>query len=437
MNLLIVFRSYFKAFLDFTQIKINPVPIFKIGCKIGFHMRKLSKETQKFFYLSLIYFFSGLPFGFFYTFIPVFLRTEGISLVHIGLFSLASLPWSLRLLWAPLIDRYFNKTFWMGISLISIGIVILSLAFIPPQGITFFILLILLCFFSSVFDTAADGFVVEWIPSATLGKANGLRIAAYRLALITFGGGLVAVSHYLGFKSIFYLIFLVSLSIGLFLLLNPFLKHNLPKKTYSLKDQFILPIVEILKRKGVFTLLLFVFTYKIGDSLLGAMVYPFWVDRGFSRLEIGLVAGSIGSLLTILGSLLGGYLSSRWTAKKSLLTLGLFQAFSNLGYTFASISALPKETVYLASVIESFTGGLGTAAFVTFLTKLCQKEFSSTQYAVFSTLFSLSLTLSRSLSGVLTTYLGYTLFFGLTFLVSLPVFLLIPKVTQHLNSEGS
>jgi len=407
----------------------------KIGCKIGAYMKKTSTEAKKLFYLGFIYFFSGLPFGFFYTFIPVFLRTEGVSLVNIGLFSLASLPWSLRLVWAPFIDRYLHKSLWMGFSLVGIGVSVLFLSLVSPQDELFFSCLFLLCFFSSVFDTAADGFVVEWIAQEALGKANGLRIAAYRVSLIVFGGGLVAISHYLGFKPIFYLIFMIGLSVGSFLSLNPFLKHKISQKPHSLKEQFILPVKEILKRKGAFYLFLFVFSYKIGDSLLGAMVYPFWVDRGFSRLEIGMIAGTIGSLLTILGSLLGGYLSSQWTVKKSLLILGFFQAFSNLGYTLASIPTLPKQTVYLASIIESFTGGLGTAAFLTFLTKLCQKEFSATQYAVFSTLFSLSLTFSRSLSGFLTTYLGYTFFFGLTFLISLPAFLLIPKITKDLNSK--
>ncbi|MCU4138193.1 MAG: putative arabinose efflux permease AraJ [Thermodesulfobacteria bacterium] len=381
--------------------------------------------NKKLFYISFIYFFSGLPFGFFYTFIPVFFRTQGIDLKTIGLFSIAGLPWSLRLLFAPLIDRYFYKSFWMGISLIGISISITALSFFTPATLLFFLFLFFLTFFSTLFDTSADGFVVEWIPTKMLGKANGIRISAYRISLIIFGGGIVALSHYLDFKFIFYLLGIITFLAGFFLILNSFLKIN-PKKSYiSLSSQFIEPLKEILKREKAFILLLFVLTYKIGDALLGAMVYPFWVDRGFTRLEIGLISGTLGSIFTIIGSLLGGFLTSIWSIKTSLLALGFFQSISNIGYAIASLPQLPKETVYFASIFESFSGGLGTAAFLTFLTSLCKKEFSSTQYAVFSTLFSLSLTFSRSLAGYGASYLGYTYFFLITFFISLPPFLLI------------
>ncbi|RKX61549.1 MAG: hypothetical protein DRP34_05620 [Thermodesulfobacteriota bacterium] len=381
--------------------------------------------NKKLYYISFIYFFSGLPFGFFYTFIPVFFRTQGVDLKTIGLFSIAGLPWSLRLLFAPLIDRYFYKSFWMGISLIGISISITALSFFTPATLLFFLFLFFLTFFSTLFDTSADGFVVEWIPIKMLGKANGIRISAYRISLIIFGGGIVALSHYLDFKFIFYLLGIITFLAGFFLILNSFLKINPKKSHISLSSQFIEPLKEILKREKAFILLLFVLTYKIGDALLGAMVYPFWVDRGFTRLEIGLISGTLGSIFTIIGSLLGGFLTSIWSIKTSLLALGFFQSISNIGYAIASLQQLPKETVYFASIFESFSGGLGTAAFLTFLTSLCKKEFSSTQYAVFSTLFSLSLTFSRSLAGYGASYLGYTYFFLITFFISLPPFLLI------------
>ena len=381
--------------------------------------------NKKLFYISFIYFFSGLPFGFFYTFIPVFFRTQGIDLKTIGLFSIAGLPWSLRLLFAPLIDRYFYKSFWMGISLIGISISITALSFFTPATLIFFLFLFFLTFFSTLFDTSADGFVVEWIPTKMLGKANGIRISAYRISLIIFGGGIVALSHYLDFKFIFYLLGIITFLAGFFLILNSFLKINPKKSHISLSSQFIEPLKEILKREKAFILLLFVLTYKIGDALLGAMVYPFWVDRGFTRLEIGLISGTLGSIFTIIGSLLGGFLTSIWSIKTSLLALGFFQSISNIGYAIVSLQQLPKETVYFASIFESFSGGLGTAAFLTFLTSLCKKEFSSTQYAVFSTLFSVSLTFSRSLAGYGASYLGYTYFFLITFFISLPPFLLI------------
>ena len=396
----------------------------------------MDESRKKLFYLSLIYFFSALPFGFFYNFVPVFLRTKGTSLTTIGFFSLAGLPWSLRLLFAPLIDRYSFKTVWMGGALLLLATNIVLLSFFPPQSLLFFTFLTGISLASTLFDTSADGFVVEWIPSKELGKANGVRISAYRISLILCGGGAIALSQFLGFKPIFFILAGMCFITGLYLLLSRYLKVKVKKKEISLKSQFLEPFKELLSRQNAFWLLAFVFTYKIGDALLGAMVYPFWVDRGFSRLEIGLISGTLGSILTILGSLLGGYLSSVWSIAKALFVLGFAQSLSNLGYALASLPTMPKYAVYFASMFESFTGGLGTAAFLTFLTILCKKEFSSTQYAIFSTLFSLSLTLARTLAGVGATYLGYTWFFVLTFFVSLPAFLLIPKVTANIRQNS-
>ncbi len=385
---------------------------------------------KKFFYISFIYFFSGLPFGFFYNFIPVFFRSKGIDLETIGLFSIVGLPWSLRLFFAPFIDRYFYKSFWMGLSLINIGIVFFILSNLFPATLLFLIFVFFLTFFSAIFDTSADGFVVEWIPSEILGKVNGFRISAYRISLIVFGGGVVALSHYLEFELIFYILGTISFLSGIFLFLNNFLKVRYKDNFISFRFQFIGALKDIFKREKVFFILMLVLTYKLGDALLGAMVYPFWIDRGFNRLEIGLISGTLGSIFTIIGSILGGFLTNIWSIKKSLLILGFFQSISNLGYTIASLERFPKETVYFASLFESFSGGLGTAAFVTFLTKLCKREFSSTQYAVFSTIFSLSLTFSRSLSGYGASFLGYTYFFLFTFFISLLPFLLIPFLSQ-------
>jgi len=394
-------------------------------------------DRKKIFYISLIYFFSGLPFGFFYSFIPVYLRTKGVALTTIGFFSLAGLPWSLRLLFAPLIDKYSYKSVWMGGALLGLASSIFLLSIFPPACALFFAFLTCISLCSTFFDTSADGFVVEWVPSKDFGKANGVRISAYRVSLIVCGGGAIALSNFVGFKPVFYILAGMCGITGIYLIYSKYLRVKVKKEPLSISQQFIKPFKEILSREKVYWLLLFVFTYKIGDALLGAMVYPFWVDKGFSRLEIGLISGTLGSILTIGGSLLGGYLSSRWSLKKALFVLGFFQSLSNLGYALASLPTMPKYSVYFASMFESFTGGLGTAAFLTFLTILCKKEFSSTQYAIFSTLFSLSLTISRTLAGIGATYLGYTKFFVLTFFVSLPAFALIPIVTSSIPKEES
>jgi PAT family beta-lactamase induction signal transducer AmpG len=356
---------------------------------------------------------------------------QGVDLVKIGFFSSAGIFWSLKPLWAPLIDKYLYKSFWISIALFGIALSIGLLSLFSPESFLFFLFLFALTFFSALLDTALDGFIIDYISKEELGKANGLRISAYRVALIFSGGILVALSEFLNFKPIFIIFSLLCLFMALLVFLNGELRiKNSSSLNLNIIEQYLAPFKELLKREKIFIIFLFVALYKIGDALLGGMVYPFWVDRGFSRLEIGFISGTLGSLFTILGSLIGGYYTGKLGLKRALLIMGFLQALSNLGYTVVAYPELDRRWVYIASIIESFTGGLGTSAFLTFLTSLCKQNFSSSQYAIFSTLFSLTLVISRTLSGLGAKALGYFTFFGVTFLIALLPLILIPLILK-------
>jgi len=392
----------------------------------------MKSRFQSFTLVVIFYFFSGLPLGYFYTFLPVQLRAQGVELSTIGLISLAGLSWSLKPLWAPFMDRLLSRTLWMTIFALFLGVSFLILSLSTLEFSIFLIFLLFLTFFSSSFDTALDGWFIEAIPKGLQGQANGLRISSYRVALIVSGGLATALSQFI------YPNYIPALLGILFLALSP-IPVKFASTTLAIKEEgkiglsmFIDPFKDFLSRKSGLLTFIFVFTYKIGDALLGGMVYPFWVDRGFERAEIGLFAGTLGTILTIAGALVGGMITARVGLKKALFSLGLLQAFSNLGYTISALPNLPKETVYLASFIESFTGGLGTSAFITFLTSLCRKEVASSQYSILSMLFSLSTTLSRSLSGFLAEALGYAGFFLLSFFIALIPLALI----GHLGLNG-
>ncbi|MCS7199640.1 MAG: MFS transporter [Caldimicrobium sp.] len=386
----------------------------------------------RFFWVFYLYFFSGLPLGFFYTFLPVYFRFQGVDLVSIGLLSSASIFWSLKPLWAPLIDKYSQKKNWMAFSLLGISTTIFLLSLSNYDVSQLWLLLSLLTFFSALFDTALDGFIIDYIPPEKLASANGLRLSAYRIALIFSGGVLTAISEYLQFKFIFQILAFISLFAALLIITNKSLQvTSKPQKILSLKEQYLQPLKEIMEREKIVLIFLFIATYKVGDALLGGMIYPFWVDRGFSRLEIGLISGTLGSMLTIAGSLFGGFFVTKYGLRRSLLFLGFLQAFSNLGYTLVALPEIDKKWVYLASAIESLTGGMGTSAFVTFLTFNSKREFSSTQYALFSTLFSLTMTFSRTISGWGASQLGYFNFFGLTFLIALLPLPLVRAIVKN------
>ncbi|MCC6048346.1 MAG: MFS transporter [Thermodesulfobacterium sp.] len=400
------------------------------------YFENMKSRFQSFLLVIIFYFFSGLPLGYFYTFLPVQLRAQGVELSTIGLISLAGLSWSLKPLWAPFMDRLLSRTLWMAIFALLLGVNLLILSLSTLEFSIFLIFLLFLTFFSSSFDTALDGWFIEAIPKGVQGQANGLRISSYRMALIVSGGLATALSQFISpnyIPALFGILFLALFPIPL----------KFASTTSAIKEEgkiglsmFIEPFKDFLSRKSGLLILIFVFTYKVGDALLGGMVYPFWVDRGFERAEIGLFAGTLGTILTIAGALVGGMITARVGLKKALFFLGLLQAFSNLGYTVSALPNLPKETVYLASVVESFTGGLGTSAFITFLTSLCRKEVASSQYAILSMLFSLSTTLSRSLSGFLAEAFGYAGFFLLSFFIALIPLTFIRHLGLNGYSEG-
>ncbi len=406
----------------------------------AYHDSNEVPSFRKLLAVALLYLAEGLPFGFVYVALPVFLRTQGVDLVKIGLLSLTGFCWTAKPLWAPLIDRYGRKYHWMLLALVGIATCIFVLSLFPSRGVFLMLLVFVLCFFSATFDIAADGYTIEILSPHEVGPANGVRVAAYRVALILSGGGLVALSALTGILPAFFSLVLLLVIISAVILFWPTLHFPSPKGSLEKRDFLSLykaPLLDLWRRPYSWALIPFVLLFKVGDAMMGPMVYPFWVDRGFSRAEIGLVSGTLGTIFSILGSLVGGWLVKVFGIAKALWSLGALQAFSNLGYAYAALPGKGRVEVYAASVVESFTGGLGTAAFLAFLMRLCRKEMSASQYALLATLFSFSRTISGALSGFGAAKWGYATFFFYTFLAALPAFLLLPWVLRALPESAT
>ena len=403
----------------------------------------LSYRT-KMFVVCLLYFAEGVPFGFIYNTLSVYFRSHHMSLKSIGMLSLTGLAWSLKLLWAPLVDRYGKRFYWIVPSQLVIALCMLSILSVDPvnPGISIVIILAAMCFASATQDIAVDAYTIDILDEKELGMANGFRVSAYRVALIVAGGGLVALSDFFEWEAVFVGISITMALIALIVLFwrpchAPRIKTSESGASLSIIKQWIVPIKGILKKKNVWAVILFILLFKVGDSMMGSMVAPFWVDKGFTRTEIGLVSGTLGTIFSIIGSIVGGGLTTMWGIGRALWILGGFQAISNLGYAGAALPGVTKYAVYGASVFESFSGGLGTAAFLAFLMKLCDKHFSATQYALFSTIFSFSRSISGVLGGFGAEHFGYALFFFYTFLAACPAFALLPWVLPFIKQDSS
>ena len=190
-----------------------------------------------------------------------------------------------------------------------------------------------------------------------------------------------------------------------------------------------------LSRPGAIAVLLFILLYKLGDVSMGPMVKPFWLDSGLTIDEIALVSTTAGVGLSIAGALAGGWFTSRYGIFRALWLLGALQALSNLGYAGAAGVGGGRVAIYGASMVESFTGGLGTAAFLAFLMHVCEREHAATQYALLSALFGLTRSVSAPFTGFGADHFGYPTYFALTFLLAFPAYALLPWIQPWIHDR--
>jgi PAT family beta-lactamase induction signal transducer AmpG len=385
------------------------------------------------FWIAVLYFAEGLPFGIAYDVWPVFFRVHGVSLREIGLMSLLSLPWTWKLVWEPLVDRYGSRQHWITACLFVLGAT--TLAILPQDAshpsFLMWSLLLLFTTASATQDIAIDAYAVDVSTPKTIGSINGTRVSAARVALFVGGGGFLILADYTGWDLLWVALAIVFFALAAVAWLSP----RVPLETTE-RRHVLAPVLRWLLRWEMVPVVLFVLLFKVGDSTLGRMVKPFWVDRGYSLTEIGSISVTLGVVLTILGALAGGWIVNRIGIFRSLLWLGLAQLVSNLGYVVVAAVDLPRESIYVASMIESFTQGLGTAAFLSFLMNLCDKEHAATQYAILSALFALTRDVAGAFTGIGVESLGYAVFFAITTALALPALALLPLIRPRIREEA-
>ena len=390
------------------------------------------KKQKVLFWVAVLYFAEGLPFGIAYDVWPVYFRVHGVSLREIGLMSLLSLPWTWKLVWAPLVDRYGCRQHWITACLFVLGAT--SLAIMPQDAsqpsLAMWALLLLFTTASATQDIAIDAYAVDISTPKTLGSINGTRVSAARVAMLVGGGGFLVLADSTGWDLLWVALALIFFALALVAWMSPRVALD-----SSARRDAIRPVLRWVFRWQMVPVLLFVLLFKVGDSTLGRMVKPFWVDRGYSLTEIGAISVTLGVILTILGALAGGWIVDRIGIFRSLLWLGLAQLVSNLGYVLVAAVDLPRESIYAASMIESFTQGLGTAAFLSFLMNLCDKEHAATQYAILSALFALTRDVAGAFTGIGVESLGYAVFFALTTVLALPALAMLPLIKPRIR-EG-
>lgn len=361
---------------------------------------------------------SGAPYALATDVAPVWLRVEGAGLVAVGSMTLLTLPWTLKPLWAPWVDRVGTFGRWGAAALLLAAV---ASAWVPVAGPWWVAALLLLAVGGGTYDVAADGWLVAAVPESMRGRAAGLRVAGYRGALALAGGGLLVVGDQYGWETAFRVGagLLVCLAVAVGLLLDRTVPLHRPAPALG----------AWLRAPATLAALVFAVTYKLGDTAMLPMVRPFWLDAGLSPTDIGLLSAGVGSTLTALGAVLGGEVASRFSLRSSLLWLGTLQIASNAVYALVALAPV-RETVLIAGFFESLSAGLGAAPFVAFLMRATAGGDTATRFALFTGAVGLTRNLVGPVAGASVEALGYAPWFGVTCLVAVPGLWMARRVTS-------
>jgi PAT family beta-lactamase induction signal transducer AmpG len=365
--------------------------------------------------------------------LQAWMTEEGVDLSTIGLFALVGLPYTLKFLWAPILDRFTlpflgRRRGWLLVIQLTLMVALVWLGYSNPATDPWLLAAaaFLVTFFSASQDIVVDAYRREDLADEELGLGSSLYVNGYRVGMLLAGGGGLILADFISFREV-YLLMALSLSVGLMATLltrEPAVAEGTPK---TLRDAVILPFVEYFSRPEAWVFLLFILFYKVGDTMAAAMTTPFYLDIGFSKSEIGAVVKLFGFWATILGGLLGGVIMLRLGINRSLWIFGVLQAVSTAG--FAVLVLVGHELSWLAAVIafENLSGGMGTAAYVAFMASLTNRQFTATQYALLSSLMGIPRVVAAAPTGFMVESMGWGSFFISCALVAIPGLLLLQR----------
>jgi PAT family beta-lactamase induction signal transducer AmpG len=388
-------------------------------------------------------FSSGLPLYLLLNLVPAWLKTEGLSLKAIGAFALIQFPYTWKFVWSPFLDRFAlpllgRRRGWMALTMLLLLAAVAWLGTLSPThqlglviGLT-----ALIAFLSATLDIVLDAYRRELLPEIELGIGNAIHVNAYKLAGLVPGSLSLVLADHLPWSQVF-LITALFMAPGLVMTLlvkEPAAARGAPR---TLRDAVVEPFREFFGRHGVRSALVvlgFIFLYKLGDSLCTALATPFYLDMGFSKTEIGLVAKNAGLWPSVIGGILGGLWMVKLGINRALWVFGVVQWLAIFGFAWLAwlgpAEADAGRLGVLAAVIglEALGVGLGTTAFVAYMARTTHPAYTATQLALFTSLMAVPRTFINASAGWLVEYFGWFDFFLLCGVLAVPGMLLLFKV---------
>ena len=378
----------------------------------------------------------GVPLLLTLSVLQAWMKEEGVDLGVIGLFSLVGLPYTLKFLWAPVLDRFTlpflgRRRGWLLVIQCLLMVSIAALGFTEPGKSPWMVAFVamLVTFFSASQDIVVDAYRREDLTDNELGLGSSLYVNGYRVGMLLAGSGGLILADHIPFSQV-YLIMAATLSVGIVTTLaarEPRVAEGTP---VSFREAVIQPFVEYFSRDGAVAILAFILLYKIGDQMATTMTMPFYLDLGFSKTEIGAVAKLFGFWATITGGLAGGVIMLRLGIWRSLWVFGILQAVSTTGFAVLAYVGHSLGMLAVAIAGENFCGGMGTAAYVAFMASITNKRFTATQYALLSSLMGIPRVLASAPTGYIAEWTGWPMFFLLCAGAAIPGLVLLKVIKR-------
>jgi len=383
-------------------------------------------------------FSSGLPLWLLINLLPAWLRSEQVDLTSIGLFTLMQLPYTWKFLWSPLMDRYAlpvlgRRRGWMLITQIALLVCIPMFGALDPRIDLWTIawLTAAIAFLSASQDIVLDAYRRELLPDAELGLGNSIHVQAYRVSSLVPGALALILADHIAWQSVFTItaLFMLPGIVNTLVVDEPKLARSAPR---TLAEAVVEPFHEFITRAGwrqALLILTFIFLYNLGASMATALATPFYLDTGFTKSEIGLIAKNAGLWASVAGGLLGGLWMIRIGINRGLWLFGAVQLVSILGFAVLAHEHR-ADRVLLALVIgfEALGVGLATAAFIAFIARTTDPRYTATQFALFTSLAVVPRTLINSTTGWIVERIGWFDFYLLCAMLALPGMALLWRV---------
>jgi MFS family permease len=394
-------------------------------------------RSHRYAFLAALYFVQGLPYGFQTGALPVYLRSQGASLHSIGLLGALSLPWMLKALWSPLVDRYYSpalgrrKSWIIPAQALLATCCLLAAVLAGANTLTPLLILILLMnLFAATQDIAVDGWAIDQLEPEELGPANAIQVVGYKAGMLTGGGLLVWASGWLGWSGLFVAMGALVLAVLGLVLLTP--EKPTSRDVGEGERPALKEVLERLKAAlalpGARWFLLFIATYKLGESMADAMFRPFLVDQGFTPAQIGQWVGTWGMLASILGSALGGWLTRRLNPRQAVVLAALARAIPMLAQAALAVIVPTPALVIGVTVSEHLAGGMLTTAMFALMMSRVDRRIGATHYTLLATVEVLGKFPGSWASGYLAESTGFAGVFGLAALLSIAFLGLLTRV---------